>query len=82
MALIRYIYGPDIREFGDKPVVVEEVEAKVLTAMRRATRVTESDLTELTKPELTQVAEQVDAPVRQRDPKGHFVKAIAEATEQ
>lgn len=81
--LIRYIYGPDIRQFGDKPLMVEDVQARHLCdGVRRAVRVTEDDLAGMTKPELAQVAEQVDADVRKRDSKGHFVKAIAEATEQ
>lgn len=82
MPLIRYIYGPDVREFGNQPVVVEEVQAKVLTAMRRAVRVGAADLEELPKPKLAEVAEQVSADVKARDSKGHFAKKIVEATEQ
>lgn len=81
MPLIRYTYGPDIRKHGAAPVLVEDVEARTLTAMRRAVLVTEDDLAELKKPELEQVAEQVGADARKRDPKGHFVKSIVEAQE-
>lgn len=82
MPLIRYIHAPDIATHGDQPVAVEEVEVRTLTALRRAVLVDESELADLPKAQLAEVAEQVGADVRQRDSKGHFVKAIAEATEQ
>ena len=82
MPLIRYTYGPDIRQFGDKPLMVEDVEARVLVDdMRRAVRVSADELEELPKADLQEIAEQVDAPVRKRDSKGHFVRAITEAQE-
>ena len=79
MPLVRFIYPPDIRLWGDAPVSVADVQARVLTEMRRATPVTEDDLTALTKPALVDLADQVGADVPKRDAKGHFVKAIAEA---
>ena len=82
MPLIRYIYGPDIREHGDKPLVVEDVTARHLTALRRAVLVDAAELAELPKAELSDLAEQVGVDVAKRDSKGHFVKAIAEATDQ
>jgi hypothetical protein len=82
MPLIRYIYGPDIREHGDQPVVVEDVTAKHLTALRRAVLVDTTELAELPKAKLAEVADQVGAEVSKRDSKGQFVKAIAEATDQ
>jgi uncharacterized protein YdbL (DUF1318 family) len=82
MPLIRYTYPPDVRRFGDQPVLVEDVEARVLCDdMRRAVRVTEDDLAELPKAKLAEVAEQVGADVKSRDSKGHFVKKITEAQE-
>ena len=82
MPLIRYTYPPDVRKFGDQPVLVEDVEARVLCDdMRRAVRVSEDDLADLKKAELAELAEQVGADVRKRDAKGHFVKAINEAQE-
>jgi hypothetical protein len=82
MPLVRYIYGPDIREHGDQPVVVEDVTAKHLTALRRAVLVDTAKLAELPKPALADLAQQVGAEVGKRDSKGQFVKAISEATEQ
>jgi hypothetical protein len=82
MPLIRYIYGPDIAAHGDQPVVVEDVTARHLIALRRAVVVNAAELAELPKAKLVEVAEQVSADVKSRDSKGHFVKAIAEATEQ
>ena len=82
MPLIRYTYGPDVREFGDKPILVEDVVATTLVdGLRRAVRVSEADLADLKKPELAAVAAQVGADVKSRDAKGHFVKAISEAQE-
>ena len=83
MPLIRYTYGPDVRHFGDKPIMVEEMEARVLVdSLRRAVRVSEAELEELKKADLQEIAEQVGADVRPRDPKGHFVKKISEADAQ
>lgn len=79
MPFIRYTYGPDIAKFGDKPIRVEDVEVRVLTEMRRAVEVSPAELEELTKPELAEIADQVGAEVKSRDPKGQFVKKIAEA---
>lgn len=80
MPLIRYTYDPDVREHGDKPVLVEDVEARVLVDhLRRAVRVEASDLEDLPKAELAEVAEKVGAEVPKRGVKGQFVKAIAEA---
>jgi hypothetical protein len=78
MPLIRFIHAPDIREWGDKPVVVEDVQAKVLTEMRRAVLVTEDDLAELKKAELVDLADEAGVDVPKRDAKGHFVKALAD----
>jgi hypothetical protein len=81
--LIRYTYGPDVKKFGDKPVVVEDVEARVLCDdMRRAVRVDASELKDLLKTDLVEIAEQVGAEVKPRDSKGQFVKQIAEAEGQ
>jgi hypothetical protein len=83
MPLIRFVYPPDVREHGDAPVVVEDVEARHLTALRRAVLVTEDDLAGLKKDKLVELADAlpgVEAPSK-RDAKGHFVKAIAEAQE-
>jgi hypothetical protein len=82
MPLIRYIYGPDIREHGDQPVVVEDVTARHLSALRRAVLVDANELSELPKADLAEIADKVGAEVGKRDSKGHFVKAIAEATDQ
>lgn len=83
MPLIRYTYGPDVRRFGDKPIMVEDMEARVLVdSLRRAVRVSEAELEELKKADLREIAEQVGADVRPRDPKGQFVKKIAEADQQ
>lgn len=82
MPLIRYTYPRDVAEFGDKPILVEDLEARTLVdQLQRAVRVTEDDLAELKKPELVELAEQVGVDVRKRDGKGHFVKAITEAQE-
>jgi hypothetical protein len=83
MPLIRFIHPPDVREYGDAPVPVEDTQARYLTAMRRAVLVTEDDLAGLKKDELVELAEElpdVAAPSK-RDSKGHFVKAIVEAQE-
>ena len=80
--LIRYTYGPDVREFGDKPILVEDLEAHVLVDdKRRAVRVGAEELSELKKDDLADLAEQVGADVPKRGPKGQFVKAISEAQE-
>jgi hypothetical protein len=76
--LVRFIYGPDIAERGSGPVLVEDVEARVLIADRRAELVDEGDLAEMPKAALVEVAEQVGADVHARDPKGQLVKVIAE----
>jgi hypothetical protein len=79
--LIRYIYAPDIREYGSQPLLVEDVTARHLAALRRASLVDPAELAELPKADLAEIAEQVGAEVGKRDSKGHFVKAIAEAAE-
>jgi len=79
--LIRWTYERDVRRHGDKPFHASDLTAKWLLEQRRAELVDADVLEELTKPELAEVAEQVGADVRQRDSKGHFVKAIAEAEE-
>ena len=81
MPLIRWTYERDVNRHGDKPFHVADWQARQLVADRRAELVDADVLEELTKPELAEVAEQVGADVRQRDSKGHFVKAIAEAEE-
>jgi hypothetical protein len=81
MPLIRFIHPPDVREHGEAPVVVEDTQARHLTAMRRAVLVTEDDLADLKKDELVDLAEQAGVDVPKRDAKGHFVKAIVEAQE-
>lgn len=78
MPLIRYTYGPDVKAHGDGPVLVEDVEAKVLTEMRRAVPVTEDDLAGLKKADLVELADQAGVDVPKRDAKGHFVKALTE----
>lgn len=84
MPFIRYTYEPDVREFGDKPILVEDVEARVLCDdKRRAVRVdAPAQFEELTKPVLVEMAEQVGAEVPKRSPKGQFVKALAGADEK
>lgn len=82
MPLIRYTYGPDVREFGDQPFLVSDMEAHVLCDdKRRAVRVSEDELHELKKDDLADLAEQVGADVPKRGPKGQFVRAISEAQE-
>lgn len=78
MPVIRFIHPPDIREWGEGPVVVEDVQARHLTAMRRAVVLTEDELAELNKPQLVDLADEVGADVKARDSKGHFVKAVTE----
>jgi len=79
MPLIRWTYVRDVNRHGDKPFHVSDLAARVLLEQRRVELVDADALGELTKPELAEVAEQAGADVRQRDSKGHFVKAIAEA---
>jgi hypothetical protein len=81
MPLIRFIHPPDVREHGEAPVVVEDVQARHLTEMRRAVLVAEDDLAELKKAELVDLAEQAGVDVPKRDPKGHFVKKLVEEQE-
>jgi hypothetical protein len=78
MPLIRYTYEPDIKNYGDKPILVTDVEVRVLTEMRRAVLVTEDDLAELKKVELAELADQAHVDVPKRGVKGQFVKALAE----
>jgi hypothetical protein len=83
MQLIRYTYPRDVAEFGDQPVLVEDLEARTLVdQLQRAVRVGPEELHELKKPELVDLADQVGAEVPKRGPKGQFVKAITEAQEQ
>jgi hypothetical protein len=82
MPLIRFIHPPDIRVWGGKPVVVEDVQAKVLIEMRRAVLVTEDDLADLKKADLVDLADEAGVSVPKRDAKGHFVKALAEDSGQ
>lgn len=83
MPLIRYTYPPDVRVHGDRPVLVEELQARVVCDdMRRAVRVGEDELAELKKDELVDLAEQVDVDVPKRNTKGQFVKKIVEAEGQ
>lgn len=77
MPLIRFIYPPDIRTWGDGPVVVEDVQARVLTEMRRAVLVTEDDLAELKKAELADLADEVGAEVDPKATKAGLVEAIS-----
>lgn len=79
MPVIRFIHPPDVREWGEGPVAVEDVQARHLTAMRRAVVLTEDELSELKKPQLVDLADEVGVEVPKRDSKGHFVKAVAEA---
>jgi hypothetical protein len=76
--LIRYIYGPDVREHGEQPVMVDEVQARVLTEMRRAVRVTVDDLSSLKKAELIEHAEAADIPVPPRATNAHLTDALSE----
>lgn len=78
MPLIRFVYPKDVNRHGGQPIHVADWQARQLVADRRAELVDEAALAELTKPELAEVAEQVGADVRQRDAKGHFIKAITE----
>lgn len=79
MPLIRWTYERDVNKHGDKPFHVTEMTARKLLEERRVALVDADALEELTKPELAEVAEQAGAQIRQRDSKGHFVKAITEA---
>jgi uncharacterized protein YdbL (DUF1318 family) len=81
MPLIRYTYEPDIKVHGPGPILVEDVEAKVLTEMRRAVRLSEDDLADLKKADLVDLADQAGVEVSKRDPKGQFVKALSESSD-
>jgi hypothetical protein len=81
MPLVRFIHPPDVRVWGEAPVVVEDVQARHLTEMRRAVLVTEDDLAELKKDELVDLAEQAGVDVPKRDAKGHFIKKLVEEQE-
>lgn len=78
MPFLRYTYSRDIAAHGSEPFHASEMTARVLLEKRRVEVV---DPGELTKPQLAEAAERVGAKVRQRDSKGHFIKAIAEAEE-
>lgn len=80
MPLIRYIYGPDIAEHGAEPVEVYDVEARVLTADRRAVLVDAPEvLAEQTKAELRRHAQEVGIEVPARAPKAEIIEAIQDA---
>lgn len=76
MPLVRFIHPPDIREYGDGPVVVEDVQARVLTEMRRADLLDESDLAELKKAELLEAAADLHVEASPADTKAKIVEAI------
>lgn len=76
MPLVRFIHPPDIREHGDGPVAVEDVQARVLTEMRRAVLLTDDDLAELKKVELLEAAEDLHVDVSPSDTKAKIVEAI------
>jgi hypothetical protein len=80
MPLIRYTYPPDVQVHGEAPVLVEELEARVVCDdMRRAVRVTQDELVDLKKADLVEVAEQVGADVSKSAPKAKIAKAVAES---
>jgi hypothetical protein len=76
MPLVRFIHPPDIRTYGDGPVAVEDVQARVLTEMRRAVLLTEDDLAELKKAELLEAAEDLHVEASPSDTKAKIVEAI------
>lgn len=80
MPLIRYTYGPDVREHGDQPVMVEELQARVLCDdMRRAVRVDTGELEQLRKADLLEVAGQAGVEVKRSAPKKQIAQAVAES---
>lgn len=80
MPLIRYTYPPDVRLYGDQPIVVADVEARTLVDdMRRAVRVSEADLAELRKADLLEVAGTAGADVKKSDTKAAIAKTVAES---
>jgi hypothetical protein len=80
MPLIRYTYGPDVRKHGSEPVLVEDVEARVLCDdMRRAVRVGPEELESLKKDQLVEVAEQAGVEVKKSAPKKQIAQAVAES---
>jgi hypothetical protein len=76
MPFIRYIYGPDIARHGDKPILVEDVEVRQLTADRRAVAVSDEELAELSKPELVEAAEEARVEVSAKDTKAKIVEKL------
>lgn len=76
MPVVRFIHPPDIREYGKGPVVVEDVQARVLTEMRRAVLLDESDLAELKKAELFEAAADLHVEASPADTKAKIVEAI------
>jgi hypothetical protein len=76
MPYIRYIYGPDIARHGEKPVLVEDVEVRVLTADRRAVAVSDEELAEPSKPELIEAAEEAHVEVSPKDTKAKIVEKL------
>lgn len=78
MQLVRFTYGPDIAKHGESPVLVEDVEARVLTADRRAVRVTEDELAEMTKADLVEVAH--DLGIEAKGRKADIAAAVADTS--
>jgi hypothetical protein len=76
MPVVRFIHPPDVRQYGDGPVVVEDVQARVLTEMRRAVLLTEDDLGELKKAELLEAADSLNVEASAGDTKAEIVEAI------
>jgi magnesium-transporting ATPase (P-type) len=76
MPFVRFIHAPDIRIHGEAPVLVEDVEVRVLTADRRAVLVSDEELAELSKPKLVELADEADVPVSPKDTKAKIVEKL------
>ncbi|MCW2901914.1 MAG: hypothetical protein JWO67_4179 [Streptosporangiaceae bacterium] len=80
MQFIRYTYGPDVRQFGDEPILVEDVQvATLVDDLRRAVRVTPDELPQMTKPQLLEHADALGVEVPSSALKADVVEAVAEA---
>jgi hypothetical protein len=79
MPLIRYTYPRDVRVHGDQPVHVEDVEARVLVADRRAALLTDDELAELHKPALVELADEAHVAVAPKDTKAKIVEKLKDS---
>lgn len=78
MPFIRYTYGPDIAQYGDQPIQVEDVEVRVLTEMRRAEVVSPDELAELPKSDLQQLADEAGAEVPAKASRKQIVEKLTQ----